>query len=65
MEAYCLKCKKKVEIKEPKQEPKQRYSGTCPECGKGVSTFVKKSSAAPCECGTESETPRSDEVHQS
>ena len=37
MEAYCVKCKTKREIKEPKQivmkNGKPAVQGLCPECG--------------------------------
>ena len=39
-EAYCVKDKKKVEIKDPQQitmkNGKPALKGTCPECGRSV-----------------------------
>ena len=39
-EAYCVKCKKKVEIKDPEQvtmkNGRKATKGTCPECGTSV-----------------------------
>ena len=39
-EAYCVKCKKKVEVKNPQQitmkNGRQALKGTCPSCGTGV-----------------------------
>jgi len=40
MQAYCVKCKKKVEIKDPKQitmkNGRPATQGTCPVCGTKV-----------------------------
>ena len=40
VEAYCVKCKKKVEIKEPQavtlKNGKKATKGTCPKCGTKV-----------------------------
>ena len=40
MEAYCMKCKKKVEIKNPGKvtlkNGKSATQGTCPKCGTKV-----------------------------
>jgi hypothetical protein len=40
MEAYCVKCRKKVEIKNPKavtlKNGKPATKGECPKCGTGV-----------------------------
>ncbi len=40
MEAYCVKCKAKREIKDPKaiimKNGKPATTGTCPECGTKV-----------------------------
>lgn len=40
MEAYCMKCRKKVEIKGPKKikmkNGKPATKGTCPKCGTNV-----------------------------
>ena len=39
-EAYCVKCKKKVEVKNPEQiqmkNGRPALKGTCPSCGTGV-----------------------------
>lgn len=39
-EAYCVKCKKKVEVKNPEQiqmkNGRPALKGTCPACGTGV-----------------------------
>jgi len=39
-QAYCVKCKKKVEIRNPKQvtlkNKRPAVSGTCPSCGTKV-----------------------------
>ncbi len=39
-EAYCVKCKKKVEIKDPEQvtmkNGRKATKGTCPDCGTSV-----------------------------
>jgi len=43
--AYCVKCKKKVEIKDPKEvtmkNGRKAMSGTCPKCGTKVFSFLK------------------------
>lgn len=43
--AYCVKCKKKVEIKNPKKvtlkNGRKAISGTCPNCGTKVYVFTK------------------------
>jgi hypothetical protein len=48
MEAYCVKCKCKHEIKDPKnvvlKNKRPAVKGTCPECGTKVMCFVKSSS---------------------
>ncbi len=40
MTAYCMKCRKKTEIKDPKKikmkNGKPATSGTCPKCGTKV-----------------------------
>jgi len=40
VEAYCMKCKKKVEMKDPKKitmkNGKPAMTGTCPKCGTKV-----------------------------
>lgn len=40
VEAYCVKCKKKVEMKNGKQvtlkNGKKAWKGTCPDCGTSV-----------------------------
>ena len=40
VQAYCVKCKKKVEIKNPQQvtlkNKKKATKGTCPKCGTKV-----------------------------
>lgn len=45
-QAYCFSCEKQVQIVDPKiassdNGHKQR-KGTCPNCGKKVSTFIKQ-----------------------
>lgn len=46
MEAYCMKCRKKVEIKNPKRTTlknnKPATRGVCPVCGTNVFTIGKK-----------------------
>jgi len=46
--AYCVKCKKKVDVKDPKVEEMTNKHGTrkavkgiCPECGTKVCVFIK------------------------
>lgn len=45
MEAYCLKCKKKSEMKEEKEETTKNgrkiIKGICDVCGKKMCKFVK------------------------
>ena len=40
MKAYCVKCRKKVEIENPKQvtlkNKRKAFKGTCPNCGTKV-----------------------------
>ena len=40
VQAYCVKCRKKVDMKDPKKIPmkngKPATKGTCPKCGTGV-----------------------------
>ncbi|KKN21389.1 hypothetical protein LCGC14_0925740 [marine sediment metagenome] len=40
MKAYCVKCKRKVEIKNPKKvtmkNKRKATKGKCPKCGSGV-----------------------------
>lgn len=40
VEAYCVKCRKKIEMKDPKEvkmkNGKPAMKGTCPHCGTGV-----------------------------
>ena len=44
-EAYCVKCKKKVEIKGAKKgvskNGRKNIQGVCPECGTRVFRFTK------------------------
>jgi len=51
MEAYCVKCKSKREMKNPKQvtmkNKKPATQGECPTCG----TKMFKIGAASCGCG--------------
>jgi len=51
MEAYCVKCKSKREMKNPKQvmmkNKKPATQGECPACG----TKMFKIGAASCGCG--------------
>lgn len=50
-QAYCMKCKKKVDIVDPVEvktdNGKYRTKGKCAECGMAVSTFIKS------KCGKE------------
>ncbi|BBL45187.1 hypothetical protein MJ1_0006 [Nanobdella aerobiophila] len=43
--AYCVKCKKKVEVNNPKEvkleNGRPAIKGTCPVCGTTVFTFIK------------------------
>ena len=45
MNAYCFKCKKMQEIKNPKKvtlkNGRQATQGTCPVCGTKLSTMAK------------------------
>jgi DNA-directed RNA polymerase subunit RPC12/RpoP len=45
-EAYCMKCKKKVEIKDAKnvttKNGRNMISGLCPDCGTKVSKITGK-----------------------
>ncbi len=45
VKAYCVKCKKKVEVKNPKKKKTKRGTwmtqGVCPYCGTKVSVFGK------------------------
>ena len=45
VEAYCMRCKKKVEIKDPKEvttkNNRKALKGTCPKCGTKVMAFIK------------------------
>jgi predicted RNA-binding Zn-ribbon protein involved in translation (DUF1610 family) len=44
--AYCVKCRKKVEIKEETEQKlksgKSALVGKCPNCGTKVMRFIKK-----------------------
>ena len=46
MQAYCVKCKEKVEIKNEEQvvlkNGRPATIGTCPQCGTNVFTFKTK-----------------------
>lgn len=46
MEGYCVKCKKKQEIKDPKEvtlkNGKNALKGSCPACGTGMFRIVGK-----------------------
>lgn len=48
MEAYCLKCKKKQQMKDPKEvtlkNGRTATKGTCSVCGTKTMTFKKMSS---------------------
>lgn len=48
MEAYCVKCKAKRTVTDPKdvvlKNGRPAVKGKCPVCGTNVMTFVKKSS---------------------
>jgi len=43
---YCMKCRKKVEMKNPKNKKNKRgmrvAQGTCPKCGTGVYRILGK-----------------------
>jgi len=45
-EAYCVKCKKKMEIKDPVEvttkNGRPMLKGTCPACGGKINLFIKK-----------------------
>ena len=51
MEAYCVKCKAKREMKDPKtvttKNGRQMAKGTCPVCGTTMNKFLAKAGAAP------------------
>ena len=47
--AYCVKCKKKVDVKDPRIEEiknskgtRNAVKGTCPTCGTKLNVFIKK-----------------------
>lgn len=44
-EAYCVKCGEKREMQNPEEARtktgRKMLKGTCPECGSGMSLFVK------------------------
>jgi len=46
MQAYCVKCKAKREVKNPQKvvlkNGRQATKGTCPVCGGKVYTFAKE-----------------------
>lgn len=49
MEAYCVKCKAKVQIKDPEEvtkevkgNPRKFTKGTCPNCGTSVWRVMPK-----------------------
>jgi len=46
MEAYCVKCRQKREIKEPKQvilaNGQPAIQGVCPVCGTKLTRFIKR-----------------------
>lgn len=48
-EAYCMKCKKMVEIQNPKiitrKNGRKAVEGTCPYCGSKVSKFISAEEA--------------------
>ncbi len=45
MQAYCVKCRKKVEVKNPEKvvmkNGRTATKGECPDCGTKVYTFAK------------------------
>lgn len=47
MNAYCIKCKTKTEIKNPEEKTTKKngkcMTGNCSECNKKVCVFLKKS----------------------
>jgi len=50
--AYCVKCKEKVEVKDPRVEEmknskgvRNAVKGTCPVCGTKLNAFIKKDGA--------------------
>lgn len=49
MEAYCVKCKAKREMKNPKtvttKNGRQMAKGTCPVCGTTMNKFLAKAGA--------------------
>ena len=47
--AYCVRCKEKVEVKDPRVEEmknsrgvRNAVKGTCPKCGTRLNVFIKK-----------------------
>jgi Zn finger protein HypA/HybF involved in hydrogenase expression len=48
MEAYCVKCKSKKEMKEPKEvsmgKSRQAMKGKCPDCGTTMFRIMGKKS---------------------
>ncbi len=46
MEAYCVKCKKKVEMQNPKEETlkngRRAMKGQCQQCGTNLSRILGK-----------------------
>ncbi len=49
-EAYCVKCKKKTDMKDPHEvtmkNGRQAMKGTCSVCGTSVQTFLSDKKAA-------------------
>ena len=40
--AYCMSCRRRVDVKNAKLHDGKRISGVCHDCGRKVSAFIKK-----------------------
>ena len=61
MKAYCVKCKKAGEMKDPKKKETKNgrwmMQGVCPVCGTKMSVFIKDSDAKKKKGGDPEELP--------
>jgi hypothetical protein len=61
MKAYCVKCKKAGEMKDPKKKETKNgrwmMQGVCPVCGTKMSVFIKESDAKKKKGGDPEELP--------
>lgn len=60
MQAYCVTCRKKVDVKSHEivktKHNHARVKGVCSACGKGVSTFASSGKKAPVETAPPEQT---------